>query len=166
MTYSAQIEGGGDGRKTKQADEERMEHCSGRRQGIKCIRSVKSGVVFVATKKSLGTVIGQKAIPGNEGISPQTWVNARGGPQQQGSEAAATMTTNNEGDMLRSQNNTKEQIEENTDEIKALIEKRRNIWKEDKEQMKNVSKKIKKKCIRRQKRGKKTRKDSANTGTI
>ena len=62
------------------------------------------------------------------------------------SEAAATKTTKNEGDMLRSQNNKKDQVEEEDDEIKALIEERRNIRKEDKEQVKNVSKKIKK-CI-------------------
>ena len=48
--------------------------------------------------------------------------------------------------MLRSQNNKKDQVEEEDDEIKALIEERRNIRKEDKEQMKHVSKKIKK-CI-------------------
>ena len=46
----------------------------------------------------------------------------------------------------RSQN-TKDKTEETDDEIKALIEERRNIMNEDKEQMKNVGKMIKK-CIR------------------
>ena len=41
----------------------------------------------------------------------------------------------------------KDQTEEEDDEIKALIEERRNIGKEDKEQIKHLSKKIKK-CIR------------------
>ena len=50
--------------------------------------------------------------------------------------AVATMTTKIEGDMLRSQNNMKDQIEEIDDEIKALIEERRNIKEEDKEQIK------------------------------
>ena len=52
-----------------------------------------------------------------------------------------------------------------TTKMKALIEERRNIRKEDKEQMKNVSKKIKK-CIRCKKKIKKARTDSANTGGV
>ena len=62
--------------------------------------------------------------------------------------ASATKKTKNEGDMLRSQNNKKDQVEEDDDEMKALIEERRNIRKEDKEQMKHVSKKIKKMYLR------------------
>ena len=50
-----------------------------------------------------------------------------------GEAAAATKTTKNEGDMLRSQNNTKDKTAEKNDEIKALIEERRNIKEEDKE---------------------------------
>ena len=64
--------------------------------------------------------------------------------------------------MLRSQNNKEDQVEEEDGEMKALIEERSNTRKEDKEQMKHVSKKIKK-CIRG-KRIKKARTDSANTG--
>ena len=79
--------------------------------------------------------------------------------------AAATMTTKNVGYMLRSQNIIKEQNEEKDDEIRVLIAERRNIRKEDKEHMKNVSKMIKK-CIRDKKEVKKTRIDSANTGKV
>ena len=78
----------------------------------------------------------------------------------------ATMTTKIEGDMLRSPSNMKDQIEERDDEVKALIEERRNIKKEDKEQIKkNVSKKIQK-CIREQKKIKEARKNPANIGRV
>ena len=51
-----------------------------------------------------------------------------------GEAAVATMTTKIERDMLGSQNNIQDQIEEKYDETKALIEERRNMRKEDKEQ--------------------------------
>ena len=44
---------------------------------------------------------------------------------------------------IRSHSEEKEQLDEKDEEIKALIEERRDISKEDKEQMKIVSKKIK-----------------------
>ena len=54
--------------------------------------------------------------------------------------AAAKKKTRSTGDMLRSQGNEKEKKNENgDDEIKRLIEERRNITKGDKQQLKEMS---------------------------
>ena len=61
--------------------------------------------------------------------------------------AAAAVTGKIDENMRRSQYDENEQLDEKDEEIKALIKERRKINKKGKDQMKNVSKKIKK-CIR------------------
>ena len=74
------------------------------------------------------------------------------------------MAKKNEEDTLGSQNNTKDKIAERDDEIKALIEERRNI-----ERGQRIFEKYEQddqKVHQGQKKIKKTRKDSANTGRV
>ena len=66
--------------------------------------------------------------------------------------------------MSRSQENKNEKTREGDDEIRRLVEERRNTAKGDKHQLKELSKRIKK-CIRVRKRTKR-RKDKADSGGI
>ena len=60
---------------------------------------------------------------------------------------SAAMKTSDREDILRSQNSKSGRGEEEDDEIRVLIDARRTIKREDKERIKEVSKKIKQ-CIR------------------
>ena len=63
------------------------------------------------------------------------------------SAAAAKEKIKNTGDALKSQSSTSEKIEDGDDDIRTLIEERRNIKKVNKQQLKKASKKIEK-CMR------------------
>ena len=78
--------------------------------------------------------------------------------------AAAKEKAKITGDVPRSQNNKNEKIKEGDHEIRRLIEERRSITKEDRHQLREVNKSIKK-CIRDRKRTQKT-KNAADSGGI